>query len=262
MPRPQKKRQVCCEPQNRAFFPQTPLDRETAVLKMDEYETVRLIDLEGLTQEECAGRLGVSRTTVQGVYDAARHTLADALVHGKRLVISGGDYVLCRHGHGPCGKGCQKQRQHACHYTIEGGTPMKLAVPYDNGMVFGHFGHTEQFKLYETDGETITASEVVPTQGAGHGALAGFLAQRGVQALICGGIGGGARAALAEANIQVYPGVSGSADDNVRAFLSGTLEYQPDAQCNHHHEGEHHCSGHGEDGHHCGGHSCGGHGQA
>ena len=139
---------------------------------------------------------------------------------------------------------------------------MKLAVPYDNGMVFGHFGHTEQFKLYETDGETITASEVVPTQGAGHGALAGFLAQRGVQALICGGIGGGARAALAEANIQVYPGVSGSADDNVRAFLSGTLEYQPDAQCNHHHEGEHHCSGHGEDGHHCGGHSCGGHGQA
>ena len=83
---------------------------------------------------------------------------------------------------------------------------MKIAVTYENGQVFQHFGHTEQFKLYEVEDGRVVSSQVVDTNGSGHGALAGFLREYGVDALICGGIGGGARNALAQAGIQLYPG--------------------------------------------------------
>ena len=104
---------------------------------------------------------------------------------------------------------------------------MKIAVTYENGQVFQHFGHTEQFKIYDVSEGTVTSAQVIPTNGSGHGALAGFLAQNGVDVLICGGIGGGAQAALAEAGIQLYGGVSGSADDAVKSLLAGTLHYDP-----------------------------------
>lgn len=101
---------------------------------------------------------------------------------------------------------------------------MKIAVTYENGQIFQHFGHTEQFKL-----------------------------QNGVDTLICGGIGGGAQAALAEAGIKLYGGVSGDVDAAVSALLSGNLGYDPNVHCDHHdHE-------HGEDGHTCGDHGCGKH---
>ncbi len=132
---------------------------------------------------------------------------------------------------------------------------MKIAVTYENGQVFQHFGHTAQFKLYEAADGKITSSEVVDTNGSGHGALAGFLAARGVDTLICGGIGGGAQAALAEANIRVMGGVQGDADKAAEAFLAGSLQYDPNVKCNHHgeHHGEgHDCGSHGN--HHCGGH--------
>ena len=86
---------------------------------------------------------------------------------------------------------------------------MKIAVTYENGQVFQHFGHTKQFKVYETADGKVVSSEIVGTQGQGHGALAGFLLGGGVDVLICGGIGGGARAALAEAGIRLFPGASG-----------------------------------------------------
>ena len=89
---------------------------------------------------------------------------------------------------------------------------MKIAVTYENGQIFQHFGHTEQFKLYEAVDGKITHAKVVDTNGSGHGALAGFLMQHGVDTLVCGGIGGGAQAALAEAGIKLYGGVSGDAD--------------------------------------------------
>lgn len=129
---------------------------------------------------------------------------------------------------------------------------MKIAVTYDNGNVFQHFGHTEEFKLYDAEGTEIRSAEVVNAGGEGHGALAGFLKEHQVKVLICGGIGGGARTALAEAGIELYPGVSGDADASVQAFLAGNLAYDPDTMCNHHHEGdhEHHC---GENKHGCGG---------
>ena len=130
---------------------------------------------------------------------------------------------------------------------------MKIAVTYENGEIFQHFGHTEQFKVYEVENGTITNAEVIDTNGSGHGALAGFLVQHGVDTLICCGIGGGAQNALAQAGIRLYGGCNGNADDAVAALLAGSLGYNPNVRCNHHdHEGSGHtCGDHG-----CGSHSC------
>ena len=130
---------------------------------------------------------------------------------------------------------------------------MKLAVTYENGQIFQHFGRTAQFKLYDIEDGKIVRSEVVDTNGSGHGALAGFLMQRGVDTLICGGIGGGAQSALANAGIRLFGGVSGDADAAAEALVNGTLNFNPAVHCDHH---EH---AHGE-GHTCGEHSCGEHG--
>ena len=108
---------------------------------------------------------------------------------------------------------------------------MKIAVTYQNGMIFQHFGRTEQFKIYDVEDGAVVGSRVVDTNGQGHGALAGFLAEEQVDVLICGGIGGGAQMALAEAGIRLYGGVSGLADMAVSAYLGGTLVYSADVQC-------------------------------
>ena len=130
---------------------------------------------------------------------------------------------------------------------------MKIAVTYENGLVFQHFGHTERFKIYEVSDGKVQSSEVVGTDGSGHGALAGFLKARGVEALICGGIGGGAQAAIAQAGIRLYGGVSGGADEAVAAYLAGNLGYDPEVRCDHHdHEEGHDCHSHGDCGGHCG----------
>ena len=129
---------------------------------------------------------------------------------------------------------------------------MKIAATYDNGNIFQHFGKTEFFKVYEVADNKIISSEVISSNGTGHGALAGLLADQGISVLICGGIGGGAQTALAAAGIKLFGGVSGDADEAVEAFINETLDYNPDVKCSHH---EH---SHGE-GHTCGEHGCGSH---
>lgn len=124
---------------------------------------------------------------------------------------------------------------------------MRVAVTYENGQVFQHFGHTEQFKLYDVENHQIQGVQIVSTNGQGHGVLAGFLSDLDVNVLICGGIGGGAQTALNQANIKIYGGVSGNADDVVNAYVRGELTYNPDIKCSHH---EH------EEGHTCGIHKC------
>ena len=94
---------------------------------------------------------------------------------------------------------------------------MKIAVTYDNGNVFQHFGKTESFKVYEVEGQKVVSSEVISSNGSGHGALAGLLAEQGVDVLICGGIGGGAQAALSEADIEWCAGAQGNTDEAVEA---------------------------------------------
>ncbi len=130
---------------------------------------------------------------------------------------------------------------------------MKIAVTFGDGEVFQHFGHCEQFKIYLVEEGKVQSSAVVSAVGSGHGALASFLQGYNVDALICGGIGGGARVALAEAGIELFPGVKGSADGAVAAFLADELDFDPETTCNHHHD---HGEGHqcGEDKHGCGGH--------
>ena len=135
---------------------------------------------------------------------------------------------------------------------------MKIAVTYENGNIFGHFGHTSQFKVYDVANQKVEKSEVIDVNGQGHGALAGFLKQNGVDVLICGGIGGGAQRALSQAGIQLFGGVQGNADEAVNAYLNGSLSYLPDIQCDHHHHGDHNCGDHNCASHDCGGH-CGHH---
>jgi FKBP-type peptidyl-prolyl cis-trans isomerase 2/predicted Fe-Mo cluster-binding NifX family protein len=124
---------------------------------------------------------------------------------------------------------------------------MRIAVTYENGQVFQHFGHTEQFKIYEVEDGKVVSSEVIGSDGQGHGALAGLLSNNSIDVLICGGIGGGAQAALSENGIELCAGASGDVDAAVEAYLKGEL-VNSGVNCNHH-----------EEGHSCGGHSgCGG----
>lgn len=132
---------------------------------------------------------------------------------------------------------------------------MRIAVTYENGQIYQHFGHSKQFKVYTVEGGQVTDAQVVDTNGSGHSALAGLLSGYQVDTLICGGIGGGAQMALAEAGIKLYGGVTCDADAAVEALLAGTLQYQPDITCNHHGEG-HQCGHHHGEGHQCGHGSC------
>ena len=130
---------------------------------------------------------------------------------------------------------------------------MRIAVTHENGIIFQHFGHTGEFKVYDVENSAIIKTEIVSTGGSGHGALAGVLYAIKADVLICGGIGGGAQDALSNAGIKWYAGVSGSADAAVAAFLAGELDYDPEAKCDHH---EHHGEGHSCGNHGCGSHSC------
>lgn len=258
MPRPKKCRRVCALPQNTAFLPADGSGKkQPVILTVDEYETIRLIDREGFSQEECGGYMKIARTSVQQIYASARKKVADALVDGLPLRIEGGDYRLCNgeEAFGRCA-GCQKRRNAVRmqkQKSAKGAANMKIAVTYENGQIFQHFGHTEQFKVYTVEQGKITDATVVDTNGSGHGALAGFLRTLQVEALICGGIGGGARNALAAAGIELYGGVSGDADQAVAALLSGGLSFTTNATCNHHGETHSHtCGDHGCGTHHCG----------
>lgn len=122
---------------------------------------------------------------------------------------------------------------------------MKLAVTYENGAIFQHFGHTETVKIYTIENGAVGASEVIGTEGHGHGALAAFLKEKGVEALICGGLGGGAVAALQEAGIAIYAGNQGSADEAAAKFAAGQLSANAEANCHHHDHGAEHSCGNG-----------------
>ncbi len=240
MPRPKRCRRICGYPDYWSFAPEEPDIHETVLFMLDEFETIRLIDYQKMTQEECAREMGVSRATVTGIYEQARFKIADAMVNGKRIRITGGTYRI-------------DSIPASAQIKEKGGNIMRIAVTCEQGMVGQHFGRTEQFKIFDVAEGKIIASQVIDTNGTGHGALAGFLRAAEVEVLICGGIGMGARDALAEVGIQILPGVSGNVDDAVKSYLAGDLSYDPDTVC-HHHDHEH-----GEGGCHHGG-GCGSHG--
>lgn len=250
MPRPRKSRRVCYFPQTLSFAPTETTSKEPVILTVDEYETIRLIDKEGLSQEQCSSFMKVARTTVQQVYAAARRKLAETLVDGRPLRIEGGDYELCCGDNASCGYGgCFKQEYHQQYEKPKGEHGMRVAVTYENGEIFQHFGHTESFKIYNIEDGKITSSEILSTNGSGHGALAEMLKALNAEVLICGGIGAGAQKALADAGIKLYGGASGNADKAVEAFLENSLEFDPNVKCNHHSHSD------GE-AHTCGKHTC------
>ncbi len=237
MPRTPRCRRIQGYPDYWSFGPQDGGQAETITMTLDEYECLRLMDREKLTQEQCAQRMGIARTTVTGIYESARSKLAEALVDGKILRISGGSYQLNHQG--------------TRHIDMKGDHCMRIATTYENGEIFQHFGHTEQFKLYDVEDGAIVNTQIVDSNGSGHGMLAGFLKEAKVDALICGGIGMGAQMALAEAGIRLYAGVQGPADEAAKALVEGKLEYDPEARCDHH---EHHGGDCGHD--HCAENHC------
>ena len=238
MPRPFRCRRIERLPVYRSFSPDDAPEAESVKMTVDEFEALRLLDDEGLTQEACAARMNIARTTVTAIYESARRKVARALVHGKRLVISGG-----------C---CEYEPVELRQNILEkGNISMRIAVTYENGEIFQHFGHTEQFKLYDVEDGRIVQEQIVETNGSGHGALAGFLQAAQADVLICGGIGMGAQMALADAGIRLYAGVQGSADQAARALVEGALQYDPNARCDHH---EHHGGDCGHD--RCAEHQC------
>ncbi len=238
MSRPIRCREICSLPEFYSFIPEDGWNGESVIMTIDELESIRLMDCDCLTQEEAARQMNVARTTVTAVYELARRKIADCLLNGKRLVISGGAWHI------------RDEKDILQKLNQKGDKTMRIAATHKDGQVFQHFGHTEEFKIYDVEDKKIIKSEVVGTNGQGHGALAGFLKSAGVDVLICGGIGGGAQNALKEAGITLYGGVEGSTDDAVNTLLEGKLLYNPNVKCDHHGEGQ--CNH--EEGHD---HSCG-----
>ena len=228
MPRPVRCRKIHSLPEFYAFAPEDNYSGDVK-MSLDELETVRLLDCAMLTQEETAREMGVSRPTVTALYESARRKIADCILNGHRLLITGGSWKI--------------DNSTMPKISAKEGN-MRIAVTYENGAVFQHFGHTAFFKVYDVADGKVLKSEVISTNGQGHGALSGFLKNAEVDTLICGGIGGGAQSALNEAGIKFFGGVVGNADDAVNALLAGNLVYNPNVKCNHHGEGHEHGEGH------------------
>jgi predicted Fe-Mo cluster-binding NifX family protein len=178
---------------------------------LDEYEAIRLIDHQKMTQEECAEAMGVSRATVTSIYESARAKLADALISGKQLRISGGAYRI---DDVPAAAEVPEKEPGAA----------RVAVPYNDGQVGQHFGRAEQFAFYDVADGAIRRSRVVETGGVSRIALVGFLRAAEVDTLLCGGIGENARNALCATGIRMASGLTGAVEDVVQSYLNEVIK--------------------------------------
>lgn len=250
MSRPQKKREICCLPKCNKFSPINQSDKKV-ILSLDQFETIRLIDYEKLTQEECSLEMKVARTTVQSIYDEARAIIADAIINSKHLIIEGGNVNLCDNEKNceSCNRECPKRIVRNTNFKENNN--MIIAATYENGQIFQHFGHTKQFKIYEIEDKQIKSFKVINTNGSGHSALSGFLKNLNVNILVCGGIGSGAINALNALGIEIYGGVIGDSDTIIHSLINGILIQDNKANCDHHNHGE---KKHLQ--HKCGEHSC------
>ncbi|MCZ7664436.1 MAG: DUF134 domain-containing protein [Thermoleophilia bacterium] len=247
MPRPPKWRCVAQVPQSRLFKPSgmPAAALEQVTLSLDGLEALRLLDLEGATQEEAAERMGVSRSTVSRLAADARRVVAETLVEGKALVIEGGPVAIERPpdsrtwgGRGRCWAAAE--RVGADKSEPSRGASMIIAVPYVDGQVNGHFGRTQTFLVAQAREGEVVGSAVYSVEGLqhNHGGLAGFLKSRGVDVVLAGGMGEPMQQALKAAGFELLCGVSGTATEAVEAYLRGEL-VPSEATCGHHH-GEHH----------------------
>lgn len=238
--RREKLRRVGIIPEYRGFTPDGLASGDVIDMTVDELEVLRLCDLEGLNQQTVAQHMGIARATVAAICSRAHRKVANALVNGRALSIEGGSIAY------------SPITTTTAAWPAKEVDTMRVATTYDNGNIFMHFGRSEQFKIYDIQDGKVLNEQVVGTGGTGHGALAGLLANGGVDTLICGGIGGGAINALTQAGITVYAGAKGNCDACVEALIAGTLAQTGEATCNCHGHDHEHTHEHGE--------SCGCHG--
>ena len=238
--RREKLRRVGIIPEYRGFTPDGLASGDAIDMTIDELEVLRLCDLEGLNQEAVAQHMGIARATVAAICSRAHRKVANALVNGRALSIEGGSIAY------------SPITTTTAAWPAKEVDTMRVATTYDNGNIFMHFGRSEQFKIYDIQDDKVLNEQVVGTGGTGHGALAGLLANGGVDTLICGGIGGGAINALTQAGITVYAGAQGNCDACVEALIAGTLAQTGEATCD--------CHGHDHEHAHEHGDSCGCHG--
>lgn len=238
--RREKLRRVGIIPEYRGFTPDGLASGDAIDMTVDELEVLRLCDLEGLNQEAVAQQMGIARATVAAICSRAHRKVANALVNGRAIVIEGGNIAY------------SPITTTTAAWPAKEVDTMRVATTYDNGNIFMHFGRSEQFKIYDIQDGKVLNEQVVGTGGTGHGALAGLLANGGVDTLICGGIGGGAINALTQTGITVYAGAQGNCDACVEALIAGTLAQTGEATCG--------CHGHDHEHTHEHGDSCGCHG--
>lgn len=238
MARSKKCRNVCFLPDS-VFF-EAGEGYSSVTLFLDEFEALRLVDYENMEQESAAYKIGVSRGTLQRMLYSARHKVAEALVQSKNIIISDNSVQISEKNECRETQFCAycSYRDNISSIDIKyRGEDMLVAVTYENGFVYQHFGHTPAFAVYEIENGEVKNKTVLDTNGTGHGALAGFLGNNKVDLLICGGIGGGAKQALEGCGIKLLSGVAGNADEVINAFVKGNLQANSEANCNHHHHG-------------------------
>ena len=226
MARPVKNRIIQSIPTCEGFVPigfDYKKDYERVIMTVDEYEAIRLIDLEGENQELCAESMGISRSTVTNIYDSARKKIADAFINEKILLIEGGNYDINI-----------ANRKTASISKLD--ENLIVAVPCFKDDIFQHFGQCETFRFYKISKGKITGCCDITAESYGHGTLVTFLKNHDTDILICGGIGGGAQKFLTQEKIRFYPGIRGRCDDAVKKLLSGTLEYNTNASCDNHND--------------------------
>ena len=188
MPRPRKCRKVCCLPNNDGFVPVRGGEELTPiVLNVDEYESIRLIDREGFSQEQCGEYMRIARTTVQQIYAAARKKLADALVEGLPLRIEGGDFQLCDGNEDYCGcGGCRRHRRGCVQQNIMEDRKMRIAIPLDENKqdVCIVLARAPYFLFWEDGKDTILENPAAQAHGGAGIQAAQFLVDNGVNVLI------------------------------------------------------------------------------
>lgn len=234
MPRPRKCRKVCRLPENTKFMPVKHINSiEPIFLQVDEYETLRIIDKEGYSQEQCGEYMHIARATVQQIYTSARKKVADALVEGRPIHIGGGDYLLCdgKEHSCKCG-GCMKHRQ----YQNQGGKKMKIAIPLDENKqeVCPILARTPYFLFSENGKQEIVENPATNVQGGAGTKVAQFLVDSNVTVLITSRCGQNAADVFEMAEVKIYKAVDKPATNQVTAYQNGELE-----QLTHFHGGFH-----------------------
>ena len=227
MPRPRKCRRVCGLPGNLEFV---PIDGggEPVELTVDEFETIRLIDLEDLSQEECGQRMDVARTTVQQIYTGARRKLAQVLVEGRPLKIQGGDYRICEGVEGRCAFCHKCRRVETEQHEHRGGKIVKIAIPVDDTKknVCVSFGRAPYFLFKDmvTGEEQLLENPAAESNGGAGVQAAQFVVDNDADTLITVRCGENAGNVFKAAEVQVYKSQGESMEENLEAIKDGRLQ--------------------------------------